>query len=61
MITNQILRIILRYHLVRLELGVVQLLDGVLHVLVTHVLDNTSPVAKDVGKANIAGLTHVIL
>ena len=44
-----------------LELGVVQLLQSVLHVLPTEVLHHPGAVLKHVGVADIAGVSHVVL
>lgn len=44
-----------------LELGVVELPERVLHVLVAHVLDGAGAVLEDVGVAHVAGLAHVVL
>ena len=44
-----------------LELGIVQLLQGVLHVLVPHVLADTGAVLVDIGEADVPGLAHVVL
>ncbi len=48
-------------YLVRLESGVVELLDGVLHVLVPEVLDGAGAVFEHVGEADVPGLPHVVL
>ena len=45
----------------RLEFGVVQLPERVLHILVAHVLDAASAVFEDVGVAHVPGLPHVVL
>ena len=43
------------------ELGIVQLFDRVLHVLVPQVLHRTRAVLEDVGEADVARLPHVVL
>ena len=43
------------------ELGIVQLFDGVLHVLVPQVLHRSRAVLEDVGEADVARLPHVVL
>lgn len=48
-------------HLVRTELGPIQPAQCVLHVLSAEELHNALAVTLHVGKANVAGLTHVIL
>lgn len=45
----------------RLELRVVELLHGVLHVFVAHVLDDAGAVLEDVREAHVPSLAHVIL
>jgi hypothetical protein len=45
---------------VRLELGVVKLLDRVLHVLVTNELNDARSIVVDVGITDVASLPHVI-
>ena len=52
--------ILSRKYLVGLELGVVQLFDGVLHVFVSKKLANAGPVFVNVGVANLASVPHVI-
>lgn len=47
--------------LMRPKLCVVQLLDGVSHVLTALKLHHASPVLEDIGVANISSLPHVIL
>ena len=47
--------------LVRLELGIVELLDGVLHVLVAHELHHASAIMEDIRVADVSGLAHVVL
>ena len=44
-----------------LELGVVQLLEGVLHVLPPHVLHHAGAVLEDVRVADVPGVPHVVL
>jgi len=43
------------------EFCVVELLHGILHVLVTQVLDSTRAVFEDVGEADVACFPHVVL
>jgi len=43
------------------ELGIVQLFDRVLHVLVPQVLHRSRAVLEDVGEADVARLPHVVL
>ena len=43
------------------ELGIVQLFDRVLHVLVPQVLHRARAVLEDVGEADVPRLPHVIL
>lgn len=43
------------------EFGVVQLSDGIGHVLFAHKLYNSGAVPVNVGVAHIAGLSHVVL
>ena len=45
----------------RFEARVVELLDGVLHVLAPRVLDGARAVLEDVGEADVARLAHVVL
>lgn len=47
--------------LVAPEPGVVELLDGVLHVLVAQELDDAGAVLEGVGEADVARLAHVVL
>lgn len=42
------------------ESGVVELLDGVLHVLVAQELDDAGAVLEGVGEADVARLPHVV-
>ena len=48
-------------YLVRLELGVVQLPQGVLHVVGSGELDDSGSVLEHVGETHVSGLPHVIL
>lgn len=48
-------------HLMGTESRVVQFFNGVLHILVTQKLHDSRTIFVGVGKANISGLTHVIL
>lgn len=45
----------------RLEFSVIQMFDGIFHVLVANELHNARAVLVDVGKAHVARLSHVIL
>jgi len=48
-------------YLMRTEARVVQLFDGVLHVLVTQELHHAGPVLVGVCETDVAGLAHVVL
>lgn len=48
-------------YLMRAEFGVVQLSNSIGHVFFAHKLYNSSPIPVDVGVANVAGFTHVVL
>ena len=52
---------ILLSYLVTLKLGVVQLLQSVLHVLPTEVLHHPGAVLEHVGVADVARVPHVVL
>jgi hypothetical protein len=47
-------------YLMGLKFGVVQLLDGVLHVLVAKELADAGPVFVNVRETNFAGVSHVV-
>lgn len=49
------------FYLVRLELCVIKLFDGIFHVLVSHVFDDTRAILEDVSKANVTSISHVVL
>lgn len=46
--------------LMRLELGVIQLLDSILHVLIAHELHNSGAIVKHISVADVACFTHMI-
>ena len=48
-------------YLMRLELGVIQLLQSVLHVVVAKEFDDASPVLVDISVADFTSVAHVIL
>ena len=43
------------------KLGVVQILQGILHVVIANKLDNTSAVLEHISIADIASLAHMVL
>lgn len=50
-----------RFSFMGLELGVIKLSHGILHVIGTGEFDNSSSVLVHVGVADVSGLSHVIL
>lgn len=52
---------ICNFTLMRTESRIIQFFEGILHVIVTEELHNTSAILEHIGKTHISSFTHVVL
>lgn len=48
-------------YLMRTELGVIKVFQGIFHVFITRVFHNTSSILENVSKLNITSISHMVL